>query len=99
MLQPLHDYVLLKKEKEEKTTASGIILTSGKEKSKLAVVASIGADVKDAGYACGDKVLYKEYHNLGQTTLFLCIFQFPTIYQPQINACLFNHTLNESIHF
>ena len=47
MLQPLHDYVLLKKEKEEKT--------------KLAVVASIGADVKDAGYACGDKVLYKEY--------------------------------------
>ena len=55
MLQPLHDYVLLKKEKEEKTTASG------KEKSKLAVVASIGADVKDAGYACGDKVLYKEY--------------------------------------
>lgn len=61
MLQPLHDYVLLKKEKEEKTTVSGIILTSGKEKSKLAVVASIGADVKDAGYACGDKVLYKEY--------------------------------------
>lgn len=61
MLQPLHDYVLLKKEKEEKTTASGIILTSGKEKSKLAVVASMGADVKDAGYACGDKVLYKEY--------------------------------------
>ena len=61
MLQPLHDYVLLKKEKEEKTTASGIILTSGKEKSKLAVVASIGADVKDVGYACGDKVLYKEY--------------------------------------
>ena len=61
MLQPLHDYVLLKKEKEEKTTASGIILTSGKEKSKLAVVASIGADVKEAGYACGDKVLYKEY--------------------------------------
>ena len=61
MLQPLHDYVLLKKEKEEKTKASGIIVTSGKEKSKLAVVASIGADVKDAGYACGDKVLYKEY--------------------------------------
>lgn len=30
MIQPLHDYVLLKKEQEEKTTASGIILTSGK---------------------------------------------------------------------
>jgi chaperonin GroES len=65
MLQPLHDYVLLKKEKEEneeKKTASGIILsTTSKEKSKLAVVASIGKDVEDAGYACGDKVLYKEY--------------------------------------
>ena len=61
MLQPLHDYVLLKKEKEEKTTASGIILTSGKEKSKLAVVAAIGSEVKDSGYALNDKVLYKEY--------------------------------------
>lgn len=61
MLKPLHDYVLLKKEKEEKTTASGIILTSGKEKSKLAVVSAIGTGVKDAEYAVGDKVLYKEY--------------------------------------
>ena len=40
------NYVLLKREKEEKTTASGIILTSGKEKSKLAVVAAIGSGVK-----------------------------------------------------
>lgn len=61
MLIPLHDYVLLKKEKEEKTTASGIILTSGKEKSKLACVAAIGNDVKEACYSVGDKVLYKEY--------------------------------------
>lgn len=63
MLKPLHDYVLLQKEKEENqtTTASGIILTSGKEKSKLAVVANIGSDVKEAGYVVGDKVLYKEY--------------------------------------
>ena len=59
MLQPLHDYVLLKREKEEKTTASGIILTSGKEKSKLAVVAAIGSG--DCEYALNDKVLYKEY--------------------------------------
>ena len=43
------------------TALFNLFLTSGKEKSKLAVVASIGADVKDAGYACGDKVLYKEY--------------------------------------
>ena len=61
MLQPLHDYVLLKREKEEKTTASGIILTSGKEKSKLAVVAAIGSGVEDCEYALNDKVLYKEY--------------------------------------
>lgn len=61
MLQPLHDYVLLKKEKEEKTTASGIILTSGKEKSKLAVVAAIGSGVEKPEYALNDKVLYKEY--------------------------------------
>ena len=61
LLKEKKKYIKSRKEKEEKTTASGIILTSGKEKSKLAVVASIGADVKDAGYACGDKVLYKEY--------------------------------------
>ena len=61
MLQPLHDYVLLKKEKEEKTTASGIILTSGKEKSKLAVVASIGVDVKDAGYGTTMKIDDEEF--------------------------------------
>lgn len=70
MLQPLHDYVLLKKEKEEKEnkTASGIILSStSKEKSKLAVVQSIGSEVKDAGYACGDKVLYKEYSGTNMT--------------------------------
>ena len=64
MLQPLHDYVLLKREKEEKTTASGIILTSGKEKSKLAVVAAIGSGVKDCEYALNDKVLYKEEDNI-----------------------------------
>ena len=45
MIQPLHDYVLLKKEQEEKTTASGIILTSGKEKSKFATVEAIGTGV------------------------------------------------------
>ena len=63
MLQPLHDYVLLKREKEEKTTASGIILTSGKEKSKLAVVAAIGSGVKDCEYALNDKVLYNMVDN------------------------------------
>lgn len=61
MLKPLHDYVLLKQEKEEKMTASGIILTSGKETSKLASVVAVGKEVKDPGYVIGDRVLYKEY--------------------------------------
>ena len=55
MIQPLHDYVLLKKEQEEKTTASGIILTSGKEKSKFATVEAIGTGVEKADYKAGDK--------------------------------------------
>lgn len=61
MIQPLHDYVLLKKEQEEKTTASGIILTSGKEKSKFATVEAIGTGVEKADYKAGDKVLFREY--------------------------------------
>lgn len=61
MLKPLHDYVLLKKEEQEKTTASGIILTSGQEKSKLAVVEAVGTKVENAEYKEGDRVLYKEY--------------------------------------
>ena len=61
MLKPLHDYVLLKKVEEEKTTASGIILSSGKEKSKLAEVIALGKDIEDAGYQASDKVLYREY--------------------------------------
>ncbi|WP_297237409.1 co-chaperone GroES [uncultured Faecalicoccus sp.] len=61
MLKPLHDYVLLEKEKVEKTTSSGIILTSGKEKSKLAVVKAIGSDVEKPEYKVGDRVLYREY--------------------------------------
>ena len=60
MLKPLHDYVLLEKEKVEKTTSSGIILTSGKEKSKLAVVKAIGTGVEKPEYKVGDRVLYRE---------------------------------------
>lgn len=61
MLKPLHDYVLLEKEKVEKTTSSGIILTSGKEKSKLAMVKAIGSGVEKPEYKVGDRVLYREY--------------------------------------
>ena len=66
MLKPLHDYVLLEKEKVEKTTSSGIILTSGKEKSKLAVVKAIGTGVEKPEYKVGDRVLYRE--NAGTNT-------------------------------
>ena len=61
MLKPLHDYVLLEKEKVEKTTSSGIILTSGKEKSKLATVKAIGSGVEKPEYKVGDRVLYRVY--------------------------------------
>ena len=61
MLKPVHDYVLLEKEKVEKTTSSGIILTSGKEKSKLATVKAIGSGVEKPEYKVGDRVLYREY--------------------------------------
>lgn len=61
MLQPLHDYVLLKKVEEEKTTASGILLSSAKEKSKLAQVVALGDEVKEKAYDLGDQVLYKEF--------------------------------------
>ena len=61
MLKPLHDYVLLEKMEAESTTASGIILTSTKEKSKFAKVIAMGNDIKEAGYQTGDEVLYREY--------------------------------------
>ena len=63
MLKPLHDNVILKKEKAEKetTTASGIILTdNAKNVPSYATVVAIGpeskADIKE-----NDKVVYKEY--------------------------------------
>ncbi|MDD7281907.1 co-chaperone GroES [Floccifex sp.] len=61
MLKPLHDYVLLEKIEEESTTASGIILTSTKEKSKFAKVIALGSDIKEACYKEGDEVLYRDY--------------------------------------
>ena len=61
MLKPLHDYVLLEKMEEESTTASGIILTSTKEKSKFAKVIAMENNIKEAGYQTVDEVLYREY--------------------------------------
>lgn len=61
MLKPLHDYVILKKEKAETTTASGIILTSPKEQaSNQATVVSVGPEC-DEQLKEGMTVIFKEY--------------------------------------
>ena len=47
MLRPLNKNVVLKKEAEEKKTASGIILTeSAKDKPSVAVVVAVGKIVR-----------------------------------------------------
>lgn len=61
MLQPLNNYVVLKKEVQEKTTASGILLTdTSKQQPSIACVVSVGSkceiQIKE-----NDKVVYKEY--------------------------------------
>jgi len=68
MLKPLHDNVVLKKEKTEKKTASGIILSGdAKEQPSFASVLAVGAGALVDGKAVpmtvkvGDKVVYKKY--------------------------------------
>ena len=68
MLKPLHDNVVLKKEKVEKTTASGIVLTSDvKDSPSIATVVAVGEGTKVDGelvplvVKVGDKVVYKKY--------------------------------------
>ncbi|MEE0966405.1 MAG: co-chaperone GroES [Bacilli bacterium] len=61
MLRPLNDNVILKKEKAETTTASGIILTNPKEeKSNQAIVVAVGTKCDDE-LKEGIRVIYKEY--------------------------------------
>ena len=61
MLKPLHDYVILKKEKVENTTASGIILTSPKEEtSNQAKVVAVGPQCQ-SHLIEGMTVIFKEY--------------------------------------
>ena len=60
MLKPLEDYVALTLEKEENTTASGIILTSeAKDKQAVGKVVAVGPKVEDLKE--GDKVIYQTY--------------------------------------
>lgn len=63
MIKPLHDNVVLKKDKVEKETktASGIILTEKKQNTpSYARVVALGEDCK-AAIQVGDQVVYKEY--------------------------------------
>ena len=61
MLRPLNKNVVLKKEAEEKKTASGIILTeSAKDKPSVAVVVAVGKDC-EAKIKEDDRVVYKDY--------------------------------------
>ncbi len=68
MLKPLHDNIVLKKEKVEKKTASGIILTGDqKETPDFAKVIAVGEGMVLDGkrqvpsVKVGDKVVYKKY--------------------------------------
>ena len=61
MIKPLHDNVVLKKEKVENKTSSGIILTTeSKSMPSVATVAAVGKDCK-AEIKENDQVVYKEY--------------------------------------
>ena len=68
MLKPLHDNVVMKKEKAEKKTASGIILSGDlKEEPSFATVLAVGEGARVDGKIVpmtvkpGDKVVYKKY--------------------------------------
>ena len=67
MLKPLNDNVILKKEKVEDKTSSGIILTTAKEEPDYAVVVEFGdvivveGKTKPLTVKKGDKVIFKKY--------------------------------------
>lgn len=60
MLKPLADHVVLTLEKEERTTKSGIILTS-EEKDKPAIGKVLATGVDVTGLKEGDRVIYQTY--------------------------------------
>jgi chaperonin GroES len=68
MLKPLHDNVVLKKEKAEKKTSSGIILaTESKETPSFATVLAVGpgavvdGKVQPMAVKVGDRAVFKKY--------------------------------------
>lgn len=61
-LIPLADRVLVKTEKTEAKTASGIIIPeTAQEKTQVAVVLAIGDDKEKIKVAVGDRVMYDKY--------------------------------------
>jgi chaperonin GroES len=60
MLKPLNHNVILKKEKAENVTASGIVLTSAKEEKNQAIVVAV-SNKCDVALKKGMKVIFKEY--------------------------------------
>ncbi len=60
MIKPLEDYVVLSVKKEEKTTASGIILTAeDKDRPAIGKVISVGPKVDNIKEE--DEVIYQTY--------------------------------------
>ncbi|MGD8373797.1 MAG: co-chaperone GroES [Candidatus Woesebacteria bacterium] len=59
-IKPLADRIVAVKQEAKNKTASGLFLPdSAKEKSAIAEVKAVGADVKEV--KIGDKIIYKEY--------------------------------------
>lgn len=58
-IKPLADRVVAKKEADTAKTASGILLGEAKEKSNLAVIESVGPNVKEVKK--GDRIIYRDY--------------------------------------
>jgi len=67
-VKPLRDKILVKPEKEEETTKSGIVLPeTAKEKPQKGIVVAVGSGILQNGQIVplevkeGDTVVYKEY--------------------------------------
>jgi chaperonin GroES len=60
--QPLANRVLIEREEEVTTTASGIIIPdNAKEKPLQGTVLAVGPDAEDEGISEGDKVVFGKY--------------------------------------
>ena len=61
-VRPLADRVLVKTEKTESKTASGIIIPdTAQEKTQTAVVIAVGDDKEKIKVAAGDRIMYDKY--------------------------------------